>query len=1099
MGELDFNLDDDPLALLNALLAENAVPTNPGIPLRLKSPATAASFAQRGLWFLNQLDPANAAYHVPLIFSIEGELKTDVLAKALEALVRLNEPLRTVFRLEGSELQQVVLPAFSPELARTDLSGLTKEGAAASFQALASRLGAETFDLARGPLVRANFVQIEPGKQALLLNIHHAVIDAWSGDLLFAQLMELYRRLEAGQALPEMALLQYADYAEWQSTEDKDGRYEASLGYWKAKLDGVTPLVLPTDRPRAGARSSKGEKVRFTLPADIVQKLNELCQREGTTLFVGLVTLFKILLHRQTEQTDIVIGSGSASRGTPELLDMVGLFLNNLVLRTDFSGDPTFPQALERVRSVVVDGLSHQEVPFEKILGAVVTERTSDPNPLFQVVFTFNEKSVQEVRLPSALVTLADPNLVEVGSAKHDLSVHCWTTGGAVEGVFEFSLDLFDRVTIEAMTAQFERIARQAVDGSALPVSRYELLDPAEREKILVEWNRTERAVSGETFLDGFLRFARTQPELVAAVCCHESLTYGELHAKSDRLAGELVRLGLTRESPVAVCQGRTTDLLVSFLGVLKAGGAYLPLDAGQPAQRLKAMVEVAKPHVVLCDAGTRALAEQLGVPVLSPSEPSQGLTELPPPPTPGQLAYVLFTSGSTGTPKGVMVEHRSLGHLADWARAQYDLKPGDRCALLTNLGFDPTLEELAAYLSSGVTLYLGGDHLRISPDEMRQWLIDMGITICQLPAPILETIVDKEFPASFPLRLFLTGGERLRKRPHLSSQFEVVNRYGPTECTVYCTEQRLTRVGDRPFSIGRPIANTKVYVLNAHRQPVPAGVKGEIYVSGLSLARGYWNEPGKTADAFVPDPFTPDGRLYRTGDLGRFTKDGVLEFLGRADGQVKIRGMRIEIGEIETALKAFPGVKDVLVLAQKQASGDSALVAYVISDEAQENSWRTWLRARLPEPMVPGRYVSLKIFPLTANGKVDVRKLPAPKEVTEVRAVSTAAPASGTAATIAQIWGEVLGGTNFGTDQNFFDLGGHSLLLAQVQNKLGKALQRPVKLTDLIKYPTISALAEALGGATPGTIRKEQAVLSDARLRAERRAKLLGLGARGK
>ncbi len=1070
--------------MLQALLNEGDEPSRPSIGRRNPAIDPVASSAQKGLWFLDQREPGNAAYNVPLVFRVEGTLNESILGRALDELVRRHEPLRTIFRLQEGELRQIVLAPSPLALEKADF---TRAGEAALTAWIRERAAAP-FDLGRGPLIRGGHAKVSPGEEVLLIVMHHAVVDAWSGEMLFGELLDLYRRLEQGVTLPAEPSLQYGDYCEWQAGQT----YEASLEFWKKKLAGATPLQLPADRPRPAQRSQKGEKVRFEIPKATVDRLRERCRESGATLYVGLATAFQILLHRLSNQNDVLIGSGGASRGLPELADMVGLFLNNLILRTDFTGDPSFAASLERVRDGFVDSLSHQEVPFEQVLAAVGAKRSSDPNPLFNVVFTFNERAAETLSVSTARITLDDPNLVEVGCSKHDLSVHCWNTNGAVEGIFELSTDRFERETVEEMTKLFASVVEQGLADDKLPVSRYRLLSEEASRKVLVEWNRTAIPFSRKTVVDQFREVARLLPELPAVTCCHATLTYGQLDAESDRLASVLTRSGLKAETPVAVCTSREVGWVTAFLGVLKAGGVYLPLDPNQPAQRLRAMVAEANPHLILCDGKTEILARDLGALAHLVSD-LDGVTAGPlPPPRPEQLAYVLFTSGSTGTPKGVMVEHRALGHLAEWAREQYALGPGERAGCLTNVGFDPTLEELGAYLSSGVSIYIAPDHLRLSPEEMFQWMDSRKLTVCQLPAPILETVLDKAWTKESSLRLFLTGGERLRKRPGPEAPFRIVNRYGPTECTVYCTQEWLGEPGP-VATIGRPIANTQVYVLDSHLQPVARGTAGEICVGGVGLARGYWGDAAKTAKAFVANPFRAGERLYRTGDLGRFRLDGTLEFLGRADGQVKVRGMRIEIGEIEAVLKEAPGIRDAIVVPSKNEAGETSLVGYGIGQSTEE-AMRDFLRARLPENMVPARFLTLERFPLTSNGKVDVKRLPAPSAPAQ-NAPALRQALTGVSAAIGKVWCEVLGIATVGRDQNFFDLGGHSLMLAQVQVKLSAALGKTVALTDLIKYPTIAALAAALGEEGGAPARDSKAVLNEAKARAEMRAKRLGRG----
>ncbi|HSK76523.1 MAG TPA: amino acid adenylation domain-containing protein, partial [Thermoanaerobaculia bacterium] len=838
--------------------------------------------------------------------------------------------------------------------------------------------------------------------------------------------------------LPELPV-QYADFSLWQRSWLHGEVLESEIAFWRQQLAGLPPrLELPTDRPRPAVQSQRGATRPVRLPAGLTRQLEALGRREGATLFMVLLAGFQALLGRFSGQDDLAVGSPVAGRNRVETEGLIGFFVNTLVLRGDLTGAPTVRELLGRVRETALAAWQHQDLPFEKLVEELAPQRSLAYAPLFQVMLAlqnapFGELEIQDLQLR--------PVEVAGTTAKLDLTVSFAERGGALEGVIEYATALFDAATVDRLIAGFERLLASAAADPGLPVAELPLLSSGERHQVLTEWNDTgEESWTGPVTLL-VERWSRERPDAPAAVdAAGRALTYGELGERSGRLAGFLRSLGVGQESIVAVRMERSADLLVAQLAVLKAGAAYLSLDPAHPADRLAFMLEETAAQVVLTERTLDRDREEIAR--CAPLPPQRV--------EPDHLAYVLYTSGSTGRPKGVQIPHRGLLNLVRWDLRANGTGPGDHRTQVASLGFDASVYEIWSCLASGATLHLPAEELRLDPPRLAAWMAERGVTVSFLPTPLAEALLASGGPRIPTLRRLLVGGDRLRLQPEPGCGFALINLYGPAEASVVTTA-----APDSSLALGRPLDGLRVHLLDRSLQPVPPGVAGELWVGGPALARGYLGDPGRTAERFLPDPWGAGERLYRTGDLCRFRRDGEIEFLGRADHQVKIRGQRIELGEIEAVLLDLPGVREAVVVAR-----DGQLAAYVVGDAAIDEL-RSSLRERLPAAMVPSAFVPLAALPLTPNGKVDRKALPSPAPVS--RDLLPEENRSALEDAIAGIWCEVLGVPRVGGEENFFDLGGHSLLLTRVQALLSDRLGREVSLLDLLTHTTVRALARHL------------------------------------
>ncbi|WP_437590514.1 amino acid adenylation domain-containing protein [Sorangium sp. So ce1000] len=908
------------------------------------------SFGQERLWFLQRLSPESRAYNCLFPFRLRGHVDVRALDRSLRELAQRHEILRTTYAERDARPVQIIAPQSSSQLDVVDLQHLAEEEREVAAH---QRVNAEArilFDLERGPVLRACLLKLGPEDHILWLHIHHIATDGWSMALAFRELAALYdgHRRGAPPALPELAI-QYADFAAWQREHMGDEARSALLAWWKERLLHAPPLLdLPGDRPRPAVQSLRGGAVSFRIEAPLAEALRELAVRRGMTVTMVLMAAFSVLLNRYTHRDDILIGMPSANRARMDLEEIMGFFVNTVPIRLDLSGDPSFDDLLHRGRQVCLEAYEHDALPFDVLVHELRPERSPSYNPVVQIAFAPQMPTERDLTLAGVEI---HPIEADAKKTIFDLSLYSWDSEGGVAAMFEYSADLFERSTIERMADHLLTMLEAAASEPGLPVSSLPMLTRAEQRRLVVEMNDTavdpprERSV-----LDLFEAQAARAPRAPAAVSDRGALTYGELDRRANQLAHRLREAGVGPETVVAIYAERSLELLLGIVGILKAGGAYVPLDPDYPHDRLAFMLSDSRAPVLVAEARLADRIPAFGGAVIRIDASGAALAGQPsaaPPRSvgPADLAYVIYTSGSTGRPKGVQVEHRGLTNLVAWYRRRFVLSSTDRTTLVASPGFDASVWEMWPSLCSGACLHIPADPLRRSPLELKQWLLEQQITVAYVPTPMTEELLRLEWPARCALRALTTGGDRLRLWPHSAIPFEVVNNYGPTEATVCTTSFALRRLapGDaaREPPIGRPIDNVRVYLLDPRRQPVPIGVPGELYIAGDSLARGYLGDPDLTRSRFLDDPFAdaPGARMYRTGDLARWLPDGNIEFLGRLDHQIKLRGFRVELGEIEAALRQHPGVDDAVVLAREDAPGHRQLVAYVVPGLRGERS----------------------------------------------------------------------------------------------------------------------------------------------------------------
>ncbi len=1039
------------------------------------------SFAQQRLWFVDRLQPGSAAYNMPYPLRLRGALDVRALERSLAEVVRRHEALRTVFATADGEPVQTVREAAPPAVPSVDLRGLPDGPRAEEVRRLAAAEALRPFDLAAGPLLRTTLVRLREEEWALLFTLHHVVSDGWSMGVLTREVSEAYTALSEGRepVLPSLPV-QYADFAAWQRAWLSGDVLEAQLAYWRGRLSGAPPVLeLPLDRPRPTARGDRGDVHAFALSAETSRALRSLARREGATLFMTLLAGWQLLLSRYSGQEDVSVGTPIAGRTRLETEPLIGLFVNTLVLRTELAGDPSFRELLGRVRETTLGAYQHQEIPFERLVEELAPERSLAHTPLFQAMFSLRNLERSELAMGPLRV---EPLEGGAPSARFDLSLSMGEGEERLEGSLLYRTDLFDSATIGRMTAHLSTLLDALAADPARSAGDAAMLSAAERAQLLGEWSAAPAPLPDDLCLhEAFALQAARTPDHPAVVAGGETLTFAGLDARANRLAHLLRARGVGPEHRVGLCAERSVETLVGILGVLKAGGAYVPLDPAHPAERLRFLLADAGVRVLLtrerllaglpADAAEVVLLDGEEVERHPATAPESGAV-------PGNAAYVVYTSGSTGTPKGVVVAHRSVLNLrAALDRAVY----GGRRARVSMNGpvtFDTSVKQWIQLLG-GSTLYVVPEEVRYDAAALAEYLRATGVEVfdctpAQLRLLASEGLLDRL--GATPTDV-LVAGEAID--PALWATLSALaerrfhNLYGPTECTV---DASLCRVGETGApSIGRPVSNARTYVLDAGLRPVPAGVAGELFVGGAGVARGYLGRPGLTAERFVPDPFSgePGARMYRTGDRARWTAEGMLEYLGRADFQVKLRGYRIEPGEVEAVLREADGVADAVVLLREDAPGEARLVAYVVPAEGAAvpvAGLRERVAGRLPAYMAPGAYVVLEALPLTRNGKLDRRALPVPGTD---GAAPWLAPRTPTEEVLAGIFAEVLGAERVGAGDGFFELGGHSLLATRVVSRVRGALGVELPLRAVFEAPTVAGLAgrvDALAREGSGT-----------------------------
>ncbi|MGW4498806.1 amino acid adenylation domain-containing protein [Micromonospora sp. NPDC004336] len=1035
------------------------------------------SYAQERVWFMDQLAPGEAAYHIAVPLRVRGPLDVAALRAALAGLTRRHESLRTRFPADADGRPTVVV-ADSVEVPLTIVDAPDEAAA----QALVDAAAVEPFDLARGPLLRALLIRLSAEDHVLFLGKHHIVGDGWSVDVLLRDLITLYH----GGDLPALPV-QYGDFAHWEARELDGPAAQGHVEWWKRRLAGITPLELPLDLPRPATQTYAGDFVEFRLDRAAADGLAALTRSYGGTLFMTLLAAYQVLLARHAGQDDFAVGASVAGRSAPELENIVGMFINMLPLRAELAGDPTFAELLERTRRSVLDGLEHGEVPFARVVHELGLPRDVSRSPVFQAMFVLQNYEIGRFNeVSDATDVTFDWTPMELRATRFDFEFHAVETLDGLYGKLVFNTDLFTRDTVERMAGRFTTLLRAAVATPDTPISALGLL-PADERALLAGWNDTGADFPDAQTLHGPIeeRAART-PDAVAVTFEGRAVTYAELNAAANRIAHRLRAAGVGPETLVGVCAERSVELVAGLLGVLKAGGAYLPLDPEYPADRLAFMVTDAAAPVVLVQEHLRDVLPDTGATVLALDDErvwaDQPADDPAPTAGPGHLAYVIYTSGSTGRPKGVPNTHRGIVNRLDWMQKTYGLGADDAVLQKTPASFDVSVWEFFWPLREGARLVLAKPGGHKDAGYLRDLLVAERVTTAHfVPSMLTVFLAEEGVEAATALRRVICSGEELPLASAVDFTARLPwcglhNLYGPTEAAIdvsswHCDPALLAGLTSVP--IGAPIANLRLHVLDERGAECPVGVAGELHIGGVGLARGYHRRPALTAERFVPDPFSgePGARLYRTGDLARWRPapggaGGVIEFLGRIDHQVKLRGLRIELGEIESALREQPEVAEAAVIVREDSPGDKRLTAYVVGG-AEHAALKSALKETLPEYMVPSAFVTLDALPLSPNGKLDRRALPAPV-VTREASVALVEPRDDTERLLAGIWSEVLGVDTLGIDDDFFDLGGHSMLATQVVAKVRKAEHggRPVGVMDLFQQRTIRELAAFMSGA---------------------------------
>ncbi len=1054
-----------------------------------QSPA-ALSFAQQRLWFIDQLTPGTALYNIPAVVRMTGVLDVSALERSIAEVVRRHEILRTSFGASDAQPSQVIADEVDTTIPLTDLRALPDADAREQeARRLAAHETLRPFELTRVPLWRTALIRVADEDHIMVLTMHHIISDGWSIGVLIKEVATLYGAFTTGQPSPLPPLpIQYADYAYWQREQLQGETLERQIDYWKQRL-GAAPstLELPMVGTRPSVQSYGGATFSLAIAEETCERLKTLGRAEGATLFMVLLAAFQTLLRRYTGQEDISVGTPVAGRTRAEVEELIGFFINTLVMRADLSGDPSFRALLGRVRETVLEAHAHQDVPFEKLVEEIQPRRDLSHTPLFQVMFILQNTPRAELVLPGLQLSMMKTESV---TSKFDLTLMMSEAGRGLSASFEYNTDLYDARAVARLAGHFRRLLEAAAADPELSVSALPLLTDDERRQLLYDWNDTGRDYPRELCVHRlFEEQATRRPQSVAVEFGGERLTYGELNARAEQLAERLRGLGCASESLVGICLERSPEMVVALLGVLKVGVAYLPLDPAYPQERLAFMLEDSAAAVLVNSAKTRDIVKFVGATVsLDEAWPSSNEAWSSPeksddrntasPATPDSLAYVIYTSGSTGRPKGVMIPHRAVVNFLHSMRREPGLNADDVLVAVTSLSFDIAALEIFLPLMVGACVVMAAREEAAEGTTLCALLEGSNATAMQATPATWRMLLESGWTGQAGLKV-LCGGEALGRE--LADELlradvaGVWNLYGPTETTIWSSVGQVERVadgGERRVSIGRPIDNTQIYVLDEALQPVPVGVNGELYIAGEGLARGYLGRPGLTAEKFVPDPYgrARGGRMYRTGDLARYLEDGRLEVTGRTDYQVKVRGYRIELGEVEAALSSQEGVRQSVVVVREDAPGDKRLVAYVVADGEQSvGELRHGLKGRLPDYMIPAAFVRLDALPLTPNGKVDRKQLPAQAGLATDTRAPFIAPSTSTEEVLAGIFSEVLGVAQVGTGDDFFDLGGHSLLATKVVSRIRKVFRVEILLRALFEFPTVAALSGAVQRAIEG------------------------------
>jgi amino acid adenylation domain-containing protein len=1054
------------------------------------------SFAQQRLWFLSQLDPKSPVYNMPSAIQIQGRLNREALENALNEIIRRHETLRTAFGEIDGQPVQAISAGRALTLAAVDLCQLEELERESELQRLINDEARQKFDLVGGPLIRARLARLNRHDHVLMLSVHHIVSDGWSMGVMIREIGALYKAFAAGESslLNELPI-QYADFVQWQRGWLTGEVLETELRYWEQQLSGAPALLeLPTDRPRPRKQTFRGAVIRFEMASGLPGKLHEVSRQRDATLFMTLLAVFQVLLHRYTGQADISVGSPIANRNSSETEGLIGFFVNTLVLRADLSGDPTFNQLLARLREVALGAYANQDVPFEMLVERLRPERDTSHSPLFQAMFALQNAPAEALVLKGLTLKGCEAHS---GTTKFDLTFSVFETPDSLAGTVEYNTDLFDERSIKQLLGHYEILLDSVAANPQCRISRLQLLTAAEVSRLLHEWVPAPSPSDRGTRLhELFEQQVEHAPERIAITFDGQQITYAELNRRANRLAHYLLELGVGLDTPVAICQQRSIEGLVSLIAIFKAGGTYVPLDPGYPKERLALMLEDAAPRVLLTEPELLAMLPETRARVVYPSAQWADRAQCADRTGWGEigshseqnpvravaadnLRYVIYTSGSTGRPKGIAMTERALCNLLAWQLESSPLAGRTVTLQYASLSFDVSFQEIFSAWCSGGRLALVREETRRDGRALLRLLHDESLGRLFIPFVALQQLAEASEGSAAPpgsLVEITAGGEQLKLTPQIKLWFERLkgcalhNHYGPSEAHVVTAMSLSGSPGDWPgiVPIGRPISNTRVYILDKHLQPVPVGVAGEVFIGGEGLARGYVSRAELTAERFIADPFgaSPGARLYKSGDMARHLSDGVIVFLGRADSQVKVRGFRIEMEEIELALRQHQNIGEAVVVAQEDARGRKRLIAYLVTEpegRVSSSELRGHLREHLPEYMIPSIFVHLEKLPVTPTGKVDRRALVAADQPCYESEEGYFAPRNPIEAALAELWAEVLGVDRVGISDNFFDFGGHSLLATQLMARISRVFTAELALRNLFENPTIADLAPRL------------------------------------
>ncbi|PHM11387.1 hypothetical protein CK516_02895 [Nostoc sp. 'Peltigera malacea cyanobiont' DB3992] len=1066
------------------------------------------SFAQERLWLLNQLEPDSPFYNEQIALKLHGQLNVVALEQSLNKIISRHEILRTNFHTINEQPVQVIADRLTLNVPVLDLTELPESEREIACQQLATTEAAQPFDLVSSPLIRACVVKLKELEYALVLTVHHILVDGWSTGVLMRELATIYSALcnNLSPELPELPI-QYADFAIWQRQWLQKEVLQTQLDYWKQLLKNApTLLELPTDRPRPAIQNYRGAVQYIELSNELSQAIANFSRQEGATLFMTLFAAYITLLYRYTGSDDIVVGTPIANRDRLELEGLIGFFVNTLVLRTDLSGNPSFQQLLGRVRQMTLQAYAHPDLPFDELVKALQPQRDLSYTPLFQVLFVLQNAPISEIEMTGLTISSLP---TQSAVAKFDLTLSLQNTATGLVGMWQYNADLFDAATIERMSRHFQTLLEGIVANPQERISQLPLLTELEQQQLLVDWNDTQFDYSQDKCIHQlFEEQVKRTPDAVAVVFEDQQLTYHQLNSRANQLAHYLKSVGVGADVLVGLCVERSLEMVVGLLGILKAGGAYVPLDPEYPQDRLSFMLEDTQLSVLLTQQHLIERLPKHQAQLVCLDTEWQSISQLSDfdlvdSTSSENLAYVIYTSGSTGKPKGVMIQHQSLVNLTQAAIAEYGLShacngQSQRILQFCSICFDAAAVEIYPSLSCGATVVLRTKTMLSSVQTFIENCRDWGITVLNLPIAYWHQLTFELVNANLQLpdciRLVVFGGEHLLEQrlrmwqQHIGEYPQLINAYGPTEATVQVT-YKLLGIDRQKLTIGRPIYNTQIYILDQYLQPVPIGVPGELHIGGAGLARGYLNRPELTNEKFIPfqrgrgQRGRGQGaggrgeicdRLYKTGDLARYLPDGDIEYLGRIDNQVKIRGFRIELGEIETALSEHNDVQTCCVIAREDTPGEKRLVAYVVpypqvtcTERSRStptiDQLRHSLKAKLPEYMVPNAFVLLESLPLTSNGKVDRRAL-ATHELDSTLRELYVAPRTPIEEMLALLWTQVLKLERVGIHDNFFEVGGHSLLATQLLSRIRNIFKVELPLRELFARATIADLAQSIG-----------------------------------